>query len=346
MHCGVGDYCAGLIRSLRHQGIQVAVFGSRLPGPVRILGGGLQCPPVRDWRIGVNRAFFTAIRRLRPHLVHFQYPTQGYGRRWMPWLLPILGLALKVRIVITWHEYIDRRPFRQIPGILAACAGVAVRPLFRERLPALLRTVFAKREIAFIPGASAIPRRELNEDERMEIVNKIEPGNRRVIAYFGFTYPAKGTHRIFEILDPEKHHLLIVGGLDPADPYQRLVLELANSIEWRGSVSLIGFQAPERVAALLAASDAALLPFSEGGGIWNSSIHAAVLQGTLVVTTSREGGGYDAERNIFFAQPDDISGMSEAIEAYMGRRGKGGSGGWQDSAVAHIALYRRILAGK
>jgi hypothetical protein len=65
-----------------------------------------------------------------------------------------------------------------------------------------------------------------------------------------------------------------------------------------------GFLAPEQAGRLLAAADAAVFPFLDGGGEWNSSIHGAAAQGTFVLATSMNKRGYDAAKNIYYAAPE------------------------------------------
>ena len=105
-----------------------------------------------------------------------------------------------------------------------------------------------------------------------------------------------------------------------------------------------GFLAPEKVARTIKAADAVILPYREGGGVWNTSLSAASRQGTFVITTSAEREGYDADKNIFYARPGDIPAMRAALAAHAGRKIEPADGHeWDDIAQAHIALYQTLL---
>jgi hypothetical protein len=94
----------------------------------------------------------------------------------------------------------------------------------------------------------------------------------------------------------------------------------------------------------MAAADAIVLPFRDGGGEWNSSLQAARLQGTPVVTTSRLRSGFDADENTAYCAPGDIEAMRRALQAHAGRRPAhriSENRTWEDIAAAHRGVYRR-----
>ena len=115
----------------------------------------------------------------------------------------------------------------------------------------------------------------------------------RLVAYFGFIHLAKRVELLFEVADPLQHHLVLVGELNSEDEYHKRILYLINRQPWIGKVTVTGFLPAEEAGRILAAADAVVLPFRDGGGIWNTSIHASLAQGTFVLTTSREQHGYD-----------------------------------------------------
>src|SRR5690606_21769371 len=127
------------------------------------------------------------------------------------------------------------------------------------------------------------------------------------------------------------------------DPtYARFIELIAASEPWRGKVDFRGFCEPEEVAAILAAADAVVLPFREGGGGWNSSLLAAHRQGTLVVTTSNEAPAYDPATNIATAPPDDVEALTTALNTYCGARRNVNSDAvddWVRIAEAHARVY-------
>lgn len=352
MRCGVGDYTERLARALREQSeIELQVLTSQLGDAPR------NDPPwlrrvLPSWRISALPRFLAVARAFAPDIVHLQYPTQGYRNKSGLALIPVLARSLLGSSVVeTWHEY---PPSFFTKGMLCMCAlafaaetVTVVRPEYLKHIRGLLAAVLGKTPIRFVPNASVIPAVELTPVERAELRSQLGCGERRLVSFFGFAYPHKGVDQLFEIADPQRHHLLVIGELSQSDAYHERLRALADSDRWRGKVTVAGFVNPERAARLLAASDAAVFPFSGGGGTWNSSVHAATSQGTFTIITSRAQQGYAADQNMYYAPPGAIDEMRAALDRHAGSRTPHGVSGaadpWPGIAQAHAELYRSLM---
>ena len=298
MRCGVGDYTAGLAHAFGRRGdVTVGVLtGSGAAGAkeerIELFS------EVRTWKIADAPMILRRIRQWHPDVAHIQFPTLYYGE--IQWVLPILARIANGPVVQTWHEYYSSRNW---PSVLnAAMSGglVVVRPHYRERMPRWYRWLISHKVFRFIPNASSIPAVRMTEDERAAVQSKVGVHGGEMIAYFGFASPAKGIESLFEIADPQRHRIVLICDLSPADAYQTSILARANRADWAGKVVVTGFLPPEEAGRLLAAADAAVFPFLGGGGEWNSSIHGAAAQGTFVLATSLDRRGYDDEKNIYY----------------------------------------------
>jgi glycosyltransferase involved in cell wall biosynthesis len=342
--CGVGDYAQHLVQHLAaREGLAIEAWvGTTWPGPPEP-----RVRPVLDPSWGRTlRNLRRGLAEFRPHVVHIQYPTQGYGRRFLPWLLPLLLRLRAVRLVATWHEYFGEWLPRALPSAMVAAAVVVVRPGYRERLRATTRLALGRRRIHMVRNASSIPRVVHDQRSREELRQQAGCGPRRLVAYFGFAYPAKGAHLLFDLLDPEREKLVLIGRLEPDDPYQRALLDRCAEPRWRDAIHRVGWQPDAAVAAWLAAADAVVLPFAAGGGVWNSSLHAAVLQGTFVLTTAVERRGYDPQMNVYFAVPGDLAEMRQALDQHAGFRllaVPSGLAEWPVIAEEHHRIYRDVM---
>jgi len=163
--------------------------------------------------------------------------------------------------------------------------------------------------------------------------------------YFGFVSYPKGIERLFEIADPTRHHIVLVCDLDHGDSYHRSILNRMRQPDWERCASITGFLPVDQLARLIAAADAVVLPFREGGGVWNTSIHGVMAQGTFLLTTSREAHGYDFNKNIYFATPADLDDMRNALEKFAGRKNANFSPNksWKEIAEEHVRLYRKLI---
>lgn len=343
MRCGVGDYAAHLAGVLAADGDDVALLTSRGADEGTVGPSVRRFAIMEGWKLRELAKLWRVFREWRPDVVHVQYPTQGYQGGWLPNLIPLLSWIWSAKAVRTWHEGCFRRD--SPPFVLQALAPgpfVVVRPDFEARIPRVLRPLLRGREGGLVIGASVIERSRASAPELEAIRASLLNGRRRLIAFFGFLYPFKGAEQLFSIANPETDAIVFVGEESVAPDYAKSLRDIAARAEWRGAVSFLGFLDPPATADVLAAADAAVLPFREGGGIWNSSIHAAAMQGTPVVTTSTERQGLDRERGVYYAAPDDLEDLREGLAAVssMPRPDPPGEDDWHRIAREHRAIYR------
>ncbi|MCZ6794818.1 MAG: glycosyltransferase [Planctomycetota bacterium] len=346
MRCGVGDYTDALATSLTtRRGVEVAVLSSR-----RVVGPGPRDYETLDgidrWSLGSLFGALGTIRRWRPDVVHVQYPTQGYDGA-LPGLLPLfVRSALGVPVLETLHEIYRGRLRFPVLQVAAASGFVVVRPHFAAGVRPWFRWLLERRPLRLVPNASVLPRVVLGEDERREVRRRHGHGDADgpLLAYFGFLYPRRGVELLFETADPSRHRLVIVGARHPEFPeYHRRIVDLAGAGDWQGRASITGYLPGDEAARILAAADAVVLPFVDGGGRWNTSIRSAALQGTFVLTTSLEERGYVEAENVYYARPGDVEEMRSALAAHIGARRAPGAAeaqSWEDIAEAHLSFYR------
>jgi glycosyltransferase involved in cell wall biosynthesis len=348
MKCGVGDYSAHLAKYLgREQDTSVAVLTDTAAASAPADTDFQLLPVARGWKISDIPPVMRAITRWNPDIVHIQYPTQGYGNRKLPWLLPAIACALRYKVVQTWHEYFPMGGYANLLNSTVPGGLIAVRPNYKEMMPSWYRWLIRNKIFAFIPNTSTIPFTQLTPAEAEEIRARFSEKGKQLVVYFGFVYPEKDVERIFEIADPSKHHLVLICDLEPSNRYHLKILSLLKSAAWSGRVTVTGFLPKEEAGRILAAADAVLFPLRKGGGEWNTSLHAAASQGTFVLTTSTLRHGYQPSENIFYSRPGDVKKMREALITHAGVRRRAHSSvlhkDWEAIAAAHVILYRRIL---
>lgn len=347
MRCGVGDYAASLADALaKLPDTEVAVITDRRARTARPPCGVEIFPIAHGWEGADLPRILRTVRRWAPDVLHLQYPTQGYADRWLPWSLPFLLSVLRIPIVQTWHEHFPMGSFlRSLPLALAPSRLVVVRRNYAIAIPPWMRLVVRPGRLRYIPNSSSVPRAELSEAERHEIRQRMSSSAKHFVAYFGFIYPNKSVELLFDVADAGRDHLVVIGDASQDHPYQRSVLERSRREPWRGKVTVTGFLPGEEVARLLAAVDAVVLPFRDGGGSWNTSLHGAAIQGTFVLTTSREQHGYDPTSNTYFAQPGDAADMRAALRRYIGcRNANPTTSSWESIAQTHRSLYQDVLS--
>ena len=350
MLCGVGDYAGRLALALsRDPDLKVSVFTTALDAHAEPAAGMEVLRVARSWHARRLAGFGATLRARKPDIVHIQFPTQGYDH-WsgLAAIAALCRFRWRTPVVLTLHEPLPRTTYRSDRWVqaLALIANriVVVRPEYHASMPWVLRLFIPARKIRFISNASALPVVELGESERQAMRRGVGCDGEALIAFFGFSYEHKGVDLLFRIADPARHRLLLIGHLAADDPYHARLRALADSSEWKGRVTITGFVEPLVAARMLSAADAAVFPYRVGGGVWNSSLHAATSQGTFVLTTSLERSGYDSAANVYYARPDDVVEMTRALLAHQGiRKPRPSRDPWLDIAAAHKELYLSLV---
>jgi glycosyltransferase involved in cell wall biosynthesis len=349
LKCGVGAYTACLAEALANEAVDVAVLTDVAAAANTAKSTYEIFPIIQKWKVSAFSQIVKKIRYWKPDIVHIQFPSQSYGNSLFPQLLPPLLLFFGAKIVQTWHEYYTKEAVHWNMILKAIIPGglVVVRPNYKEHMPRLYRWFIRNKNFRFIPNASAIPHVRLSASERIEIHSRFTSTDKSLLAFFGFLYPHKGIEFLFEIADPAKHHIVLIGAFNADDPYYQAVMQKIEQGPWRNNITVAGFLPAIETAKILSAADAVVLPFRDGGGIWNTSLHAAAIQGTFTLTTSRECHGYVSSENIYYARLDDTEDMRQALNLYIGRKNSDAalnqSETWESIAKKHIDLYHDLL---
>jgi glycosyltransferase involved in cell wall biosynthesis len=353
MKCGVGDYSYSLVKAIAAiPGAHVAVLTSTCGGEGSGRSDGIEMFPVMEtWALAEGQKVTKVIRCWSPDIVHIQYPTQGYGSALLPWLLPLISFLMGKKVVQTWHE---RCVFKHAPKLFLKSiipgALVVVRPSYREDLRFILRWALWNKRVVFIQNASALPRNVLGEQEKATLKRRYLRKQKRLIVFFGFVYPNKGVELLFDIANPASDQIVIAGEIGQGGDCHQEIMRRASADAWLGKVTATGFLTLDDVAGLLAVADAVILPFRDGGGEWNTSIHGAILQGTFVITTSLSRNGYDKKHHVYYAKVDDVQEMKSALELYAGRTreyaAEVDTDAWPQIAAEHLSLYEHLLPSR
>jgi glycosyltransferase involved in cell wall biosynthesis len=158
--------------------------------------------------------------------------------------------------------------------------------------------------------------------------------------------PLKGIEVLFEIVAKTNAQLLMACDFQPNDDYHRSLLDKIKTMGIGPHITIIGFLPEVQLATILAASDAVVLPFRDGGGAWNTTIDGVIAQGTFVLTTSLIASGYNEEKNVYFAKPGNVEEMIFSIQAYAGRRisSKPPISEWRNIAEQHLSIYKQLIS--
>ena len=343
--CGVGDYTAHLANALvSKKNIEVNVLTGT--GAIALVDEDSQVRilhKVSNWRNRNLLDIWRAVKEIHPDIVHIQYPTQGYAGR-PPRLLPLILKVMGMPIVQTWHEYFHGSGVSW-PNLMGCDALIYARPDFLQKIPCWIRACLFSTPMFYVPNASTIPVVSLNKEQANNIKQELSSGH-PIVCFFGFAHINKGIEYLFEIADPQKHHLVLICDLNDNDCYQANILRLINQKSWAGKVTVTGFQSAQRVGEILAVADAVVFPFPDGAGEWNTSLKAAEAAGVFSLATTKNTLmlGYHEKTNTYFSGCDQILDLQNALNKYLGVRSQALTvNEWERIALTHVQIYEQLI---
>jgi glycosyltransferase involved in cell wall biosynthesis len=266
--CGVGDYSKKLLESLNKESNIVELFYKK------------------KWGIIYLFSYINEIKSKKANLVHFQYPTEGYGYSFLPLLLMIF--LPKQKLIITIHELSNRTFKAKIFTLLMILFNnriIVTNEMeynFLKRIPVLKR-----KQIFVINIGSNIP----------ASTNSLKNFSERKfdLAYFGHIRPIKGLESFISVsksLDASKKCVVIGQNLNKYQSYLEELQVKSSNVSYilNGSVS--------ETAENLSDCKIVYLPFPDGVSSRRGSLIAAALNGCIIVTTYSK----DKLTNEFFSQ--------------------------------------------
>ena len=349
-HCGVADAVVKIAQILVSKSVDVAIFTSRKSGTTI---GGEQSENVKIFNLATSwgfrdlGTFLRTVRTWAPDLVHIQYPTQDYGRSWMPYFLPFILFLLRVRVVQTWHE---NTRFRFLPNLFSRDWLIVVEADFLKKLRWRYKWAMIWKNINFIQIVSNIDRVILPPKKISALRARfLKHDSERLLVFFGFLYEGKGFEKILNFADPTTDRLLIIGNMEfETNPYHSLIQSMILSGPWRDRVSFLGYLNSSDAAEIISVSDAMLCPFDNGMRDNNGTVLAGQAQGVFVLTTKQSSMGYDPCRNTYFAACNDENEMKMALDRYFGVRVVDGNTqvvDWERFVVDHLKVYQKAIRG-
>ena len=266
--CGVGDYSKKLLESLNKESDIVELFYKKKWGVINLF------------------SYIKEIKSKKADLIHFQYPTEGYGYSILPLLL-MLFLPKKKRI-ITIHELSNRTLKAKIFTLLLLFLNNNIIVTNEVENNYIKKIPILKRKKTFVINiGSNIP----------ASTNSFKNFSERKfdLAYFGHIRPVKGLESFISVsksLDASKKCVVIGQNLNK---YQSYLEELQVK---SGNVSYILNGLVSETAENLSDCKIVYLPFPDGVSSRRGSLMAAALNGCIIITTYSK----DIVTNDFFSK--------------------------------------------
>jgi glycosyltransferase involved in cell wall biosynthesis len=253
--CGVGDYSERLFNELKTKFNFFELFYKA------------------NWSLNKLFPYLREIKSKNADLIHFQYPTEGYGYSFLPLLLMLF--LPKKKLIVTVHELSNRtfkaRLFTMILLFFSNKIIVTneIEYAFLKKTP-----ILKGKQIFIINIGSNIPRSKYGG--RILAERKID------LAYFGHIRPIKGLESFVTVANKfssTKKCVIIGQNLSQYQPYLKKLQTKSENIDY-----ILNGAAPE-TADMLCECKIIYLPFPDGVSSRRGSLMAASLNGCVIVTT-------------------------------------------------------------
>jgi len=330
MKDGVGDYTRQLFLALKRvlgsENVSLITTATSLSVSQRREGVyGI----VRKWdlrsTIGVGRL----ILKLRPNLLHIQYPGTGYGRAPFVNLLPPLIRAARpsIKIVSTLHEFGNlrlRAKLRLLPGILASHKIIIVDAGYERSLRAAYAPL--SRKLVCIPVGPNVepqlprPAGGLNILRQRLGIGRTAP----VISFFGIIRGGKGivflVRAFCQLLRRRPSAKLLLIGHVHEGYFRTHIASLALQLGITEHIVLTGSCHSEQLSEYLSISDVCVLPFEDGASTRRSSLILAIAHELPIVTTPPKSAfpGLANGVNVVLVEHGNVGQLCDEVDALIG----------------------------
>jgi glycosyltransferase involved in cell wall biosynthesis len=306
---------------------------------------GIDVRPVDlgDWSLLAVPKLLRAIAEQKPDGILFQYPTGAFGHSLGPVALGLVQQSAPA--VVMLHEFVVAHPLRKaaVGALLLRATRVG---LTAEREEKYLTRAFPwlRGRTRFIPLVSNIPRRPWSPEGV-------------TIVYFGQQRPNKGIEEFLAIKPriaerfPDARFEIIGATIPGREDYSNKLVEEAGKlgIVVRSSLSM------DEVSDHLSKATIALLPFPGGASMRRSSMLAAAVCGTPIVTTTGEDTPASLYEYLERAETKDdltqacIASLSDPSLLDARHRSSmrlGSSIGLDATVDAYCAVFRELTKGR
>lgn len=351
MDCGVGDYTYMIANALAKIGNKVSVITS--------VNANNEVDDIKVYNI-VNKFDYSSIkiiieklREIDPDIIHIQYPSHGfYNRKITSILLPLIirNKMKSAKLVETVHEY----PKYSWKGRLVYWLNyrimhkiIFVEEYYTELIKMDFPNMYKRLNISNIPISANIPKSQLNNLEKQDLIGKLKLNNKKIIAYFGFARANKGIDDLIKaisLIKDESIKILYIGELRENNEYEKTLLELMEELNVKDKFFITGYlKTNTEVADYLSISDLCVLPFKDGVKDRYGSFLAACNQNIKIITTSVLGQA--DEEGIYYIKPNDPQNLALKIEEVIDKKEVKSNkkiNDWNEIAKKYIQAYSEI----
>ena len=347
---GVGDFTRELSRAWHAQQHEVHILTTRTGQPQITTEDGYHVHRLMPhWKWGCWHRINRWLDTIRPEAVNIQFQAAAYQMQGhillYPWYLrsygghitlyPWMGHAREVPLVITYHDllppylfpkagplrpWVVQKMAQHADGVIVTNHGdYAKMTTRRNKHQPPLRQIPIGSNIAPTPPAGYTP-------AQWRAAHGFSPDD-LLISFFGFRNRSKGIATLIQAVAQLIHaghpaHLIFIGGRTGSSDatntaYANEIDTLITHLNIATRVHNTGFCTPPDVSAALLAADICALPYRDGASLWRGTLHAALVHGCTIVTTTPQDGTPELRdgENVALVPPADTSALAATLAA-------------------------------
>lgn len=312
MEGGVGDFTRELCRAWHAQQYEIHVLTTAADTPQITRADGYSVHRlIPHWAWGCHRRINRWLADIQPDAINLQFQAAAYQMHGHITLYPWLGHRHTAPLVITYHDllppylfpkagplrpWVIRNMTQHADGVIVTNHGDHAKittALDPQRPP--LRQIPIGSNIAPVPPAGYTP-------TAWRAAHGFHPHD-LLIGFFGFRNRSKGIATLVQATAELVHaglpaHLIFIGGRtgssdDTNAAYANEIDTLIADLDIAPHIHNTGFRTPPDVSAALLASDICALPYRDGASLWRGTLHAALVHGCAIVTTTPQDGTHE-----------------------------------------------------
>jgi len=319
MRCGVGDFTRQLAETVAALGVATTVVTSRGP-EIETSGRARVLPVIRNWALTSFFVNYPRFVRTRPTIVVVQYPAVVPGTRVrLVFLLPLLARVFMpfARVLFIVHEFAHTaEPAKRSLRLAFAFANEIVVLNQADKESILDRWPMLRSRVRLGAIGSNVPYVAADAAELEQFFRR--DSESAVVLFFGLLQsPEKGFEDLLEalvLLGREDAALWVSGTLDDS-AYHAVLERMIGELGLQGRIHWLGFLTPREASLALQAADVVALPFRNGATPNRTSLLAALVNRSAILTTSGPavpGFLHDGE-NVTLVPPQDPRALADAL---------------------------------
>lgn len=313
---------------------------------------------VKSWGISAYFPITRALRKIKPDVIHIQFPTNEYRKNLFIYFFVILARLKGYKVISTIHEYSYNRLVSKLsllPVILFS--NIILVPDSRFKNEINHSHLLLTQRIEIIPIAPNIPASTLDNEGKLALKKQLGiKVNDIVLSFFGHIndnklfLPLLLSIQMLEESYQTHSKLYVITKMNLDNPNHKALVDQVNRMNLSEKVIFTGYLPKEDVANYLSIADYVVLLYRTGISPRNATFLSATCQQVKIITTPNPN--YTPPYKYTYIVKNDahiVDQLCKVMQQNNNTSVEGINGknlfdsSWRKFARKHLSIYRRLL---